>query len=91
MATTQLFGQLPREPGRPGFGDQPVIHESPLIRRIAPSGMHLMAYFDAEDVFVVRYLMTLSTATGLDFGITDDKVESLSELDDDSDADGGRE
>lgn len=91
MATTQLFGQLPREPGRPGFGGQPVIHESPLIRRIAPSGMHLIAYFDPEDVFVVRYLMTLPAATGLDFGITDDKVESLSELDDDSDADGGEE
>ena len=82
MTTTQLLAQLPHEPGRPGFYDSRVMHDSALIRRIAPSGLHAMAYFDAQDVFVVRYLMTRPDAAGLDFGISDDKVEDLSQLDD---------
>jgi hypothetical protein len=82
MVTTRLFGELPREPGHVGFSDGRVVHDSALIRRIAPSGLHAMAYFTPQDAFVVRYLMTLPAATGLDFGIGDDKIESLSELED---------
>lgn len=83
MVTTQLLGELPRQPPQSQFADPPVIHTSALIRRVAPRGFHPMPYYDARDVFVVRYLMTLAPAAGLDFGITDDKIESLSQLEDD--------
>jgi hypothetical protein len=82
MVATQMFGQLPRAPGHSGFSDAAVIHKSALIRRIAPSGLHAIAYFDPQDVFVIRYLMTLPAAAGQDFGVSDDKVEDLSQLDD---------
>lgn len=82
IVATRLLGELPREPGHSGFSDAPVVHDSALIRRIAPSGFHAMAYFDAQDVFVVRYLMGFPAAAGLDFAVTDDKVASLSDLDD---------
>jgi hypothetical protein len=52
------------------------------LRRIAPSGLHAIAYFDPQGVFVIRYLMTLPAAAGQDFGVSDDKVEDLSQLDD---------
>lgn len=85
MEVTRILGDLPRAPGN-GF-DGTVQHPSALIRRIAPSGFSPIAFFDAADVFIVRYLMRQPGAQGLDFGVMVDKVESLSNLDDDSGGD----
>lgn len=41
-----------------------------------------MVYFDPQDVFVIRYLVTLPASAGPDFGIAEDKVEDLSQLND---------
>jgi hypothetical protein len=82
MITTQLLGELPRQPPQTLFDEPAVVHASALIRLVAPRGFYPMPYYDARDVFIVRYLMALGPAAGLDFGITDDKAESLSELDD---------
>lgn len=83
MRLGALLETLPRGRPRHEFDEGPREHPSALIRRIAPShGMPFM-FFHPDEVFVARYLMTLETAAGLDFGLRPDQVERLQNLDDD--------
>ena len=85
MRLAQMLEGLPREPTEELFHEAPVSHASALIRKMAPSpgGIGTM-YLDATDVFVGRFARTLANAADLEFGISQDKLSDLAELDEES-------
>jgi hypothetical protein len=71
--------KLPRRETRrePFFHDTAAVHDSPLIRELAPGDDLGMVGVQASDVFVVRFLRNLESAGDLDFGVPDWVAQKL--------------
>lgn len=77
MRLGDILRDLPRSESSDPFSDPPVEHPSALIRAIAPRHEITMLTADAIDVFIVKYLVTLPSATGLDFGMSQADINEI--------------
>lgn len=82
----RILNDLPRQRASNFYSQPQVEHQSQLIRNIAPWNDDLPSMFvNAIDVFTAKYLITLPNDTGLDFGISQDKISSINEQSEDED------
>lgn len=79
----RLFETLPRRDVADPFSDPPIVHDSAFIRNMAPIRDMIM-FTDAIDVFTVKYLMPLPAAIGIDFGVSQNKIDEIREDEGDS-------
>ena len=78
IALARLLNDLPRQQTTDFYSRPSVVHQSELIRNIAPWSDSLPHMFtDAIDVFTVKYLITTPTSIALDFGISQDKISGI--------------
>ena len=74
----QLLKKLPTKPNIGYITHPRVVHPSKLIRNIAPITFDIpILNIDAIDVFTIEYLMNFDTKKTLDFGVQNDKIETL--------------
>lgn len=80
---TRLLAKLPTQPAR-NYYDSPVVeHTSAFIRKTARGIADMPHYPEPMNIFVIKYLMTHPSATGIDFGMRRHDIEEL-EIDDES-------
>lgn len=78
ISMAQLLNDLPRQDTNDFYSQPSVQHESELIRNIAPWDNTMpFTHADAIDVFTIKYLINVNTNDVLDFGIDQDKVNTV--------------